>query len=124
MRPDHEELLSDLFAPSPDGTLAEGKRILRRRRILRRLRAGGLGVAAAAALTWMLLPARPAPTPGPVAAAPHPAPAAQGLLRLTDEQLLSLFPGKPVALATVHGRKQLLFARPEDRRQHVGIGYE
>jgi hypothetical protein len=124
MRADREHLVDDLLTDSDTAMLAAGHGILRRRRIVRRLRAGGLALAAAAMSGWLLLPRLP-PTPE-VALTPRAAPehTRRAPIRLTDDQLLALFPGKPVALALVNGEKQLLFARPEDERLHVGLHRE
>lgn len=131
MRADREHLVDDLLADSAAATLAAGRTVLRRRRIVRRLRAGGVALAAAA-LIFLLqrAPAPSAPETRLTVAAPataHPSrtvPDRPRQLRLSDEQLLALFPGKPVALAMVNGEKRLLFSRPEDERLHVGLRRE
>jgi hypothetical protein len=131
MRADREHLVDDLLADPDAGTLAAGRTVLRRRRIVRRLRVGGIALTAAGLI--FLLQRAPAPsatetrpaiaasapehTPGP---APDRPPAAATLRRATPGAL----PGKPVALAMVKGETRLLFARPEDERLHVGLRRE
>lgn len=131
MRADREHLVDDLLSDSDAATLAAGRTVLRRRRIVRRLRVGGIALTAAGLI--FLLQRAPAPSatetrPAIAASAPEhtpgPAPDRPRLRRLSDEQLLALFPGKPVALAMVKGQTRLLFARPEDERLHVGLHRE
>jgi hypothetical protein len=39
---------------------------------------------------------------------------------LSDDQLLALFPNIPVGVATVGGKKVLIFPRPGDNERFVG----
>ena len=121
MKPEKHFLIRDLL-DDPDGearraaTLVAGRRVLRHKR-WRRAAARGLAVVAVVALAGVFLRHRQAPGPGPISVAPAPAPAVR---YLTDDQLLAMFPNTPVGLATVGGRKVLVFPRPSDQEQFVG----
>lgn len=115
MNPEKRQLLEDLLAGDNrrETTLLAGARVLRRRRVTRV--AGRALIMLAAVIivaTWLVYtPQKPAVQV-----------AKQSPTRksLTDEELLSLFPDTPVALATLpDGRKQLIFPRPGDQQKFV-----
>ena len=104
-----EDLLPDAQRAT---TLRLGARVLRRRRIARRM-AYALPLAAAAAIAVTLLHAPPAPQ--------APLLVAQTTVRtISDDQLLSLFPGAPKALIQVNGESRLVFTRPRDVARFIG----
>jgi hypothetical protein len=121
MKPEKQQLLNDLLGDesrSESTLLATGK-ILRRRRRWRA--ASQIFAVLLLATATVLLVAQNRPRQ-PLAQNSSPAkdatpPAAQSL---TDEQLLSLFPDTPVALATLpNGKKLLIFPRPGDEAKFV-----
>ncbi|HWC59130.1 MAG TPA: hypothetical protein VHC44_05490, partial [Verrucomicrobiae bacterium] len=63
---------------------------------------------------------RESPLPSRIASvAPSAAPVSQ-VHEMTDEELLSLFPNTPVALASLpDGTKRLLFPRPGDEQKFI-----
>ena len=120
MKPEKQRLIQDLLGDDSrrDATLLEGARILRRRR---RWRAAtrGLAVALVAAAVVVSLErnkARPPSVQTSLRATAHVA--AGRPHSLTDAELLALFPGTPVGLATLpDGKKLLIFPRPEDEKR-------
>jgi hypothetical protein len=122
MKPEKRLLIDDLLEDDQTGlrreaTLLAGARVMRRRRWRRR------GIQTLAVLSLMsitvfwarhrLVP----PTPSMAAntsASPPKTP------YLTDDQLLALFPNTPVGLATVEGRKVLIFPRRSDQAKYIG----
>jgi hypothetical protein len=143
MKPEHQHLLDDLWESDSntrrEATLQAGKAILRRKRQIRfitRLGAGGLCAATLVGILWMFggsptpKPAFSAQSPTP-ALAPAPAtntvhmaandpkPKPPAIKDLTDDELLARFPGIPVGITIVNGRKCLIFPRPEDQQKYV-----
>jgi|ERR1043166_3659399 hypothetical protein len=120
MKPEKRRLIDDLLDEGREArraaTLLAGGRILRRRR-WRRAAMRGLGVAAilgiaVSSIQRMNSGATRLATNVPA----HPAEPE----RLTDEQLLALFPDTPVGLVTLdNGTKRLVFPRPEDEERFV-----
>jgi hypothetical protein len=123
MKPfDQDRLLSNLLAGDElsafrRSSLEQGLALLRRRRRYRRvarwclLASLPLAFAAGVFLAWP-----PPPEVRPVSVAESPAaglsaaaPKARPLKFITDEQLLALFPGRPIALIGQPGHQQLLF---------------
>jgi hypothetical protein len=127
MKPEKQRLIHDLMNDGGEDarrteTLLTGVRVLRRRRHLRHAKQAlaVLGIAALAALCvqqWLprnpLIVARPPQVP-PAAVA------STGVHRLTDDELLAMFPDVPVGLATLSdGRKKLIFPRPGDEARFI-----
>jgi hypothetical protein len=100
--------------------LLAGVRALRRRRFWRSARRNAAWALVLAAAGLWLEQSRPR-HPQQQASAPRATPSAQARPQsLTDDQLLALFPGTPVALATLSdGSKRLIFPRPEDEQRLV-----
>jgi hypothetical protein len=121
MKPEKQNLIRDLLEENSnrEATLLAGASILRRRRHWRNARQAGLVLAlvvAAAALA--LKKESPMPTQV-VSVAPAAAPVSQ-VHEMTDDELLSLFPNTPVALASLpDGTKRLLFPRPGDDQKFI-----
>lgn len=130
MRPEKQSLIHDVFENGEtdarrQAILVAGGRILlhkRRWRFARRC----FAVAAVAGL--MVLGIQRIPerlgesqhssvltNAGTFAAAPAHAP----VHHLSDDELLDLFPDTPVALATIEGKKRLIFPRPGDEARFV-----
>ncbi|MCL4177614.1 MAG: hypothetical protein KJ072_07680 [Verrucomicrobia bacterium] len=122
-----DELLADsrleeLRAAALEAGLATVRRRRRRRVALRSAGAAISLLAFAALISWMLFrrapatehdqvaQANPAPT-ATVAATESPIPVAEmsAVRHLTDNELLALFPGRPVALIGPPGRQRLVF---------------
>ena len=121
MKLEKENLIHDLLDPEHDERRAEaflaGGRALRRRRWRRR----GWQIFAAALLLGAGVTVSFNRTPYPEARwlslVPAPAKPAESL---SDEELLALFPGTPVGLATMaDGKKRLVFPRPGDEERFV-----
>lgn len=111
MKTPDRQLLDDVFSDvGRDATLRRGARVLRRRRTLRRAAIILPPLLAAAAALVVVVRPVPPETPS-VKAGPR---------RLTDDQLLAMFPGVPRAIVTVNGRKQLVFPRPDDAARYIG----
>jgi hypothetical protein len=122
MKPEKRLLIKDLLEDDQaefrrEVTLLAGARVLRRRRWRRQ----GLQTLAVLALMGMMVFwARHRFVP------PTPSMAANSSVfppktpYLTDDQLLALFPNTPVGLATVDGRKVLIFPRRSDQAKYVG----
>jgi len=135
MKPEHRRLLHDALGEDAgggrrDAILQAGGRILRRKRRVRFAARGLMGVAAVAALAFglfrlpeLIRPQGPAAT-NTLAAATPTAPATPTWSRsMSDEELLAIFPGTPVALAKVGDRQYLLFPRPGDEARFIdGLG--
>ena len=122
MKLEKQQLIHDLLAAENrrETTLLAGAKILRRRRHWRVARQTFAVLALAAATGLFVEQNRQQRTLAqmspPIAkpAAPHQAQS------LTDEQLLSLFPNTPVALATLpNGKKLLIFPRPGDAAKFI-----
>jgi hypothetical protein len=121
MKPEKQNLIRDLLDENPhrEATLLAGARILRHRRQWRAVRQTGLAlglIVAAAALALR----KESPAPARVASvAPSTAPVSQ-VHEMNDEELLSLFPNTPVALASLpDGTKRLLFPRHGDEQKFI-----
>jgi len=127
MNSDKKRLIHDLMNDGGEETrrtetLLAGGRVLRRRRHVRQATRAlsVLGLAALATL-WVqqwtshkstVLVESPKPSPS------TPAPAE--IQKLTDDELLALFPDVPVGLATLSdGTKKLIFPRTEDEARFV-----
>jgi hypothetical protein len=123
---ERQKLIEDVFggpefASARGETLRRGGRVLRRRRFVRRARSAAWGVAA---FLVPLLLVRNASLHKPVNLARVGGPALQDsgdrIAVLSDDELLALFPNTPVALAKIHGKKRLIFLRPEDEARYLG----
>jgi hypothetical protein len=121
MKPEKHFLIRDLLDDNladmhRSATLHAGGRILRhkrwRRAALRSLPAAALIMVAA--LVFRLQ------SPAPHRVVSSVSPQAAVVHHLTDDQLLALFPNTPVGLATVAGRKVLIFPRQADRERFIG----
>jgi len=123
MKPENERLLNDLWSEGRSATLAAGNVILRRKRRVRavvRFSCAALGIAAIALLCWPKPQSlRPAPLLAMVETPKTNSVISNSIPTLTDEELLALFPGTPVGLAVVNGKKRLIFPNPEDERKFV-----
>jgi hypothetical protein len=121
-RCDQDRLLSNLLAGDEvsafrQSSLEQGLALLRRRRRHRRvarwclLACLPLAFAGGVFLAWPPMPeVRPVSVAqSPVAGLAAAAPKAKPLKFITDEQLLALFPGRPIALVGRPGHQQLLF---------------
>jgi len=122
MTPEHHHLLRDLLHEDTDQrrravVLEEGGGILRRKRLLRFTARSGMIVAIIVLVmaVWRL---QNAPPPVHLMARTQTATDAR-VTYLTDDELLSLFPGTPVALATIHGQKRLFFPRSGDEARFI-----
>lgn len=119
MKPETNRLFHDLLHDQEGdtrraATLIAGRRVLRYKR-WKRLATGGtaiLGLLAAVALSLRL--AIPHTQPPVNIVAPTPA-----VHYLSDDQLLAIFTNTPVGLASVHGRKVLIFPRPGDQERYM-----
>jgi len=121
MKPERQNLLRDLLHGDMDdrrreGVLLAGGKILRRKRWFR-FATRSLAVLAVVALAivtrqqWNTAHSVPV-----VSTASH---SRSHVTRITDDELLALFPGTPVALATINGQKRLIFPRPSDEARFV-----
>ena len=126
MKPEHDRLFREVFdetghSTGREETLKMGGRILRRRRVLRRTRQ------VLALFVILILPgaavwrAAIQQNQRQVLTRSLPAAAArkEKIQILSDDQLLALFPNTPVALASVGGKKRLLFPRPGDEARYI-----
>ena len=127
MNPEKQRLIHDLLNDGGNEsrqaeTLLAGGRALRRRRHARQAMQT-LAVLGIAALVAICLPRRRAVESSVVAntsKAPAAVAAAAEIQRLSDDELLALFPDTPVGLATLSdGRKRLIFPRPGDEARLV-----
>jgi len=127
MNPEKQRLIHDLMNGGGEDTrrtetLLTGSRVLRRRRHLRHTRQalavfGIIALAAICVQPW--LPRNPLVVAQPPQVPPATV-ASTDVPRLTDDQLLALFPDVPVALATLSdGRKKLIFPRPGDEARFI-----
>lgn len=131
MKPEQRRLLQDALAEDAGGgrreaILQAGGQILRRKRRVRFVARGLMGVAAVAGVAFgvLRLPELMQPygsaTTNALAAATPTAPTTPTLSRsMSDEELLAMFPGTPVALAKVGDRQYLLFPRPGDEARFI-----
>gem|GEM_PF-1322696 len=110
-------LAGDELSAFRRSSLEQGLGLLRRRRRHRRvvrwclLASLPLAFAAGVFFAWPPLPeARPVSVAeSPAAGVSAAAPKARPVKFITDEQLLALFPGRPIALVGQPGHQQLLF---------------
>ena len=128
MNSKHDRLLQDLrrdeAAERRAAVLNSGGRVLRHRRIKR---SAIWSLATLVVLGTLAYQARTLFSPAPPQIARHtepgtaaPKPVA-GVQKLSDEELLALFPSTPVALVKLtDGHQKLLFLRPEDEAKYVG----
>jgi hypothetical protein len=104
-----------------DTILLSGGRILRRKRRWR-IATRCLAILTAMAAAGLCIQQTIVPGPPAFTAIPD-APAtltpASGVHYLSDDELLALFPETPVGLATVDGKKWLIFPRPGDEARFV-----
>jgi hypothetical protein len=112
---DNDELLADVLADDTDlrtSTLQAGLATVRRRRRARRVRTATLVLAPLLAIAALVFQRLHQPRPGPekILSAAQPAPTVEGtdIRILTDEELLALFKGRPVALIGSPGHQQLI----------------
>jgi len=121
MKPEERTLIHDLLDGEQEArreaTLKAGGRILRHRR-WKRMAARGSALASIVAIAAVFVHQQTARThQTPIAAA---APSPSGPVRsLTDDELLALFPNTPVGLATIDGKKRLIFPRAGDEERFV-----
>jgi hypothetical protein len=121
MKPEKRLLLHELLEGDGDclrrqTTLLAGARVLRRRR-WRRFGIQTFGLMALISIMGfsahkLLAPRRPSITANSSASSSK-------TFYLTDDELLALFSNTPVAMATVNGRKILIFPRPSDQAKYV-----
>jgi hypothetical protein len=121
MKPEKHFLIDDLLddyqaTARRDATLLAAGRVLRHKR-WRRTGARAMALVAVVALAALAIQTRSHRPPPILSSVPVP-PAT--VRHLTDDQLLALFPNTPVGLATVDGRKVLVFPRPADQARFVG----
>jgi hypothetical protein len=121
MKPEKRNLIHDLLDEEHDmrreAILVAGGRILRHRRWKRtamRSAAALAVVAIVAAISIQEFRARQLPVIVKISA-----PAAVRVHYLTDDELLNLFTNTPVGLATVGGKKILIFPRPGDEEHFI-----
>jgi hypothetical protein len=128
MKPEHHRLLHDLLegndaASQRDAILSAGHRVLRRKRhgryVTRTLAVVACAGLLAFAISRVTSPHPPATAVSPKLAANPPTPPSSHVQRLTDDELLALFPGTPVGLVQVDGKKRLIFPRPEDEARFI-----
>jgi hypothetical protein len=123
MKPEKQNLIRDVLDEDSnrEATLHAGAGILRRRRQWRAVRRGA-GVLAALALATALLLKKETPQPvvPQVAGLVPKAASITKVQALSDDELLGLFPGTPVALASLpDGKKRLIFPRPGDEQKFI-----
>jgi hypothetical protein len=103
-------------------TLLAGGRVLRRRRRVRHA-ARSLVVLCVAAFAMLGIQRWTNREAAVVSKRPNASPSVEGIAqihRLSDEELLALFPNTPVGLATLSdGRKRLIFPRPGDEARFI-----
>lgn len=121
MKPEKKLLIHDLldhedWEAHREATLLAGGRFLRHRRWKRAV-VQSLAVVAVITMVAVSFLIMNAPRPSAETSAP-PAPAQ--IHYLSDDELLALFPNTPIGLATVDGKKLLIFLRPGDQERFVG----
>ena len=127
MNPEKQRLIHDLMNNGGEdarrsATLLAGGRVLRRRRHLRQATRvlTILGLVALATLCVQQWTARKALIVADAPEPPSSATASTDVYRLSDDELLALFPDVPVGLATLSdGRKRLIFPRPGDEARFI-----
>jgi hypothetical protein len=120
MKPEKQHLIRDLFDPQSEVrrevTLQAGARVLRRRRWRRYAGRVCVGMLL---LTLALVSLQRMSTPR-VAVSSAVSTPTEPATRLTDEELLGMFPDTPVGLATMaDGRKRLIFPRAGDEARFL-----
>jgi len=121
MKLEKQDLIRDLLEENSrrETTLLAGTRILRHRRQWRAVRRGAL-VMALMVVAAVLALRRESPAPPQVVSVPPAVAPVSQVHEMTDEELLSLFPNTPVALASLpDGTKRLLFPRPGDEQKFI-----
>jgi hypothetical protein len=123
MKLEKQNLIRDLLDEDSnrEATMLAGASVLRRRRQWRVARrgAGVLAVVALAAVVVLKMETPRARSPR-VPNEALKAPPVSHVQALSDDDLLALFPGTPVALASLpDGRKRLIFPRPGDEEKFV-----
>jgi hypothetical protein len=122
MKPEKENLWRDLTATETrrEATLLAAGGILRRRRHWHTARQTALLSLLVASVALLVVQSHRSLTLARVSPPTAKSAAATPVQELTDEQLLSLFPNTPVALATLpNGKKLLLFLRPADEAKYA-----
>lgn len=116
MKPESPDLLRDVLdaGQQREAILFAGGKILRRKRHIR-FATRSLAVAAVVALVIIGGQHRHTPRTVPVTASAS----VSEVKYITDDELLALFPGTPVGLGTVKGKKVLIFPRPGDEARFV-----
>lgn len=100
--------------------LTAGGTILRRKRrmrVARSITGVALAIGAVILLSWYLGPLHSS-TRAQLAKNAHDD-SARTIRVLNDDELLAMFPGTPVGIATVNGKKRLIFPRSQDEQQYV-----
>lgn len=117
MKSERPDLLRDVLdaGQQRDAVLLAGGKILRRKR---HIRFATRSLAVAAGIVLAVVMVRQHRLPPPAAPVVAQAPASK-VRHLTDDELLALFPGTPVALGTVNGKTFLIFPRPGDEARFV-----
>ena len=121
MKPDRQRLLRDVLADESrnEMTLASANKILRHRRHWRAASRILAVLLLASATALFVVQDRQRQSLAKISPSAKSA-APRQVQSLTDEQLLSLFPDTPVALATLpNGKKLLIFPRPGDDAKFV-----
>ena len=121
MKPEKQNLIHDLLDEdsSRETTLAAGARILRQRHRWRVARQAAIaGLVAIAAVTYLARGLRHSAAPqASQTVKPPPGPQIHAL---TDDELLALFPNKPVGLIPLSdGKKRLIFLWPGDEQRFI-----
>jgi ferric-dicitrate binding protein FerR (iron transport regulator) len=113
----HDLMEDDQAGLRREATLLAGVSVMRRRRWRRQ---GIEALAVVALMSVMAFWARQWLVPPKPSTAANSSVSAPKTPYLTDDQLLALFPNTPVGLATVEGRKVLIFPRRSDQAKYVG----
>ena len=124
MEPEKQRLIEELFGGGDPGATREsalvaGGSVLRRKR-LRRVVLRSIGALAVAVIVVTGILSRLEPPPRSEApVTPKVVQSLPEVHQLSDEELLDLFPGVPVALATINRKQRLIFLRPGDEQRFV-----
>jgi hypothetical protein len=116
-----EKLLQEVFEAGDAAdfrrqAIAQGVSRLRARRLRKRLAGAGVILCAGATMLFFMSPHQTATSPEPRSAAVSPAPTSQkppAVQYVDDEQLLALFPHRPVALVGAPPNQRLIFLDKE-----------
>jgi hypothetical protein len=128
MKPERHQLLRDLLndhdvVAERAAVLNAGHRALRRKRhvryLTRTLTATAFAGLAILAISRITVTRQPTSGPGTRVTTVRPTPPAVHLEVITDDELLSLFPGTPVGLVKVKGKQRLIFPRPGDEARCI-----